>query len=181
MGFIGDTLGSAWDWVANNPDKVARAVETGVELYKVKRALDHGLPAGSAPRGPLVGSGPLFPGQNYAFTGAGSSGGWEDPMQLPQLPQTQLGPYGGQGELPGGNGMAIGSALQTRSPIPGGIALGRGQGLFHTTPAGFRLPNRITLVKDDDSNKLAFFVDAGVPDRWSKISYKKSRHHHHPR
>jgi hypothetical protein len=152
--------------------------------------------------------GPLRPGQVYSPSGSGpltqvqagiggelldlAVGGAIDygvgqavDLAKSYLPEW-MGGYnemGEQGEIfeGGGQSMAITSALQRRSPIPGGVALGQGQGMFHTTPSGYRMPNRITLVKDADSNKLGFFVDAGTPKTWSKISFKKHRHHHHPR
>ncbi len=53
-------------------------------------------------------------------------------------------------------------------------------GLFHTTPSGQRRANRVSLAADE-TGTMGFFVDAGRPTAWSKVSLKKSRprHHHH--
>lgn len=92
-------------------------------------------------------------------------------------------------QLPGVVGGVLGGELVERffgggsamEPTVGGIRVaGRCEGLFHTTPTGKRLPNRISLVTDP-SGAAAFMVNAGRPLTWSKISLKKSRprHHHH--
>lgn len=66
------------------------------------------------------------------------------------------------------------------SRVGGIMRAGRCDGVFHTTPTGKRLPNRVSLV-EDGSGAMAFMVNAGRPLTWSKISLKKSspRHHHH--
>jgi len=100
------------------------------------------------------------------------------PAIIPPLVRQIPGVLGGlaAGELLegffGGNGGA--------SRVGGIMRAGRCDGVFHTTPTGKRLPNRVSLV-EDGSGAMAFMVNAGRPLTWSKISLKKSspRHHHH--
>ncbi len=74
----------------------------------------------------------------------------------------------------------FGSEMVPRAP--GGVYMGGGfEGAFHTTLLGNRRTNKVTLVADPMSGKLAFLVDAGTPSGWSKITIKKRHHHGYPR
>lgn len=59
------------------------------------------------------------------------------------------------------------------------------QSTHHSTPTGQRRPNKVSLIQDPVSGESAFFVHAGQPTAWSKVTIKKPRrchghHHHHP-
>ena len=45
---------------------------------------------------------------------------------------------------------------------------------FHQTPSGKVVPNRVSALEDGEGG-LAFFVHAGCPTAWSKVSLKKAR------
>ncbi len=78
----------------------------------------------------------------------------------------------------GGNGNGNGNGKA------GGVVIaGNAPGFYHTTDSGKRYPNRISFAQDD-SGRSDFFVYAGNPTAWSKVTLKKSRprhHHHRPR
>lgn len=91
---------------------------------------------------------------------------------LPELAAGGAGALLG-GYFGGGNGALV--------PRAGGVIIaGTTPGLYHTTAVGRRLPNRISFAQDE-SGRADFFVHAGNPTQWSRISFKKSkpRHHHH--
>ncbi len=101
-----------------------------------------------------------------------------EPIVLP--PGTiQRAAFPGQQFLP----EFLGGAAELVPRAPGGVYMGGAcEGAFHTTLCGNRRTNKVTLVADPMSGKLAFLVDAGTPSGWSKITLKKPRrhHHHHP-
>lgn len=82
--------------------------------------------------------------------------------------------------LPGGALIPGAGPIFPQVSVRGIRIAGSAPGLFHTTPAGFRRPNRVTLVADPVSGNMAFMVDAGTPKTWSKVTIKSPhRHHHH--
>lgn len=99
----------------------------------------------------------------------------------PFLPQVQsanfLGPVVRQ--LPGLlGGLAAGEAVESfLSPravsarMPGGIAV---NSLFRQTPTGRLSPARVAFMEDGQGGG-AFFVNAGVPKSWSKVTLRKRR------
>lgn len=102
----------------------------------------------------------------------------------PFLPQTagfqtanMLGPVVRQ--LPGLlGGLAAGEAVETlfagramSAKMPGGITV---NSLFRQTPSGRMSPSRVAFMEDGQGGG-AFFVNAGVPKTWSKVTMKKRR------
>jgi len=79
--------------------------------------------------------------------------------------------------LIGGIGGAAGVGLV--GGMNGGIS--GSASLYHTTPMGNRRPNRMSLQADPESGRMDFFVYAGIPTAWSKITLKKPHRHGHPR
>lgn len=103
---------------------------------------------------------------------------------LPQTAQFQtanmLGPIVRQ--LPGLiGGVAAGEAVETlfagramSAKMPGGITV---NSLFRQTPTGRMSPSRVAFMEDGQGGG-AFFVNAGVPKTWSKVTMKKRRSCH---
>ncbi len=115
----------------------------------------------------------LIPGPQPIIVNAGGGGSMPAPGQI-GIPNVDLA-----AGIPG-----IDLQLPFRrelAPSVGAMRIaGTAPGFFHNTPTGQRRPNRVTLAADE-TGRMAFFVDAGRPTAWSKVSLKKSRprHHHH--
>lgn len=108
------------------------------------------------------------------------------PLGLPFLPPTA--------ELPPGPGGVLAPEAQVALPSASGRITGLGvtglraaqsAGLFHTTPAGNRVPNSVTLVMDPASGNLSFMVAAKATGLRTAIKTSNPRtrapHHHHYR
>ena len=82
-------------------------------------------------------------------------------------------------QLPGLlGGLAAGEAVETlfagramSAKMPGGITV---NSLFRQTPTGRMSPSRVAFMEDGQGGG-AFFVNAGVPKTWSKVTMKKRR------
>lgn len=116
-----------------------------------------------APRATLAGSTQMAP------TGSG-------PFTIQQA--AMFGPLARQ--LPGVlGGLAAGEAVDAffggggRGRMPGGIMM---NSLFRQTPSGRMSPARVAFMEDGQGGG-AFFVNAGVPKTWSKVTLKKRRCH----
>jgi len=58
--------------------------------------------------------------------------------------------------------------------------VGKNEDMFHTTPCGHSRPNQITMAAGANG-ELGFFINAGKPKTWSKVSIKKRRCSHRKR
>lgn len=138
--------------------------------------------AGAAPRRRVQTLTPSVPIDRAAFTPANVAtpgfvadetglipgGGMGSPMQL------RLGPAAGViGGAVLGEGIDFVQSLFSRGPSGrvGGVRIGS---LFHQTPSGMVRPNKVSLMDDGNGNS-AFFVHAGVPKTWSKVTLRKPR------
>lgn len=93
-----------------------------------------------------------------------------------------------QGAVGGAVGAAVTDEVMVVNPVPGqqsmevsgvsgvaqrkcGVHMGN---LFHQTPTGRMSANKVSLIPDGQGG-AAFFVNAGCPTAWSKVSIKKPR------
>lgn len=204
MGWLGDTLGGIWEGIGNAAESgsLLAAGKMGVDLYTQKRQMDkmeRQQQRRVIPRA-VQGQwqGPLAPGQEYPVQmhQAGIVGGTMDQLlgttteDLSRYLRSGLEaatravtpdfiePYLGLSEhdhgAAGSDVLPYVPAGRSRAPLPGGIYMGSGDGMFRTTRRGNRVANKITLIKDAQSNKLSFFAHAGAPTAFSKVSLKKS-------
>ena len=102
------------------------------------------------------------------------------PFLPPAMQASLVGPLIRQ--LPGviggvAGGAAVESALDLlplgrgAGRMPGGIAM---NSLFRRTPSGRLSAERVAFMEDGEG-RGAFFVNAGVPKTWSKVTLKKRR------
>ena len=102
----------------------------------------------------------------------------------PFLPQVQQASFAGPiiRQLPSILGGAAGGAVAEQvfsggapalsgARMPGGIAI---NSFFKMTPTGRMSPNRVVFA-EDGQGRGAFFVNAGTPKTWSKVTLKSPR------
>lgn len=85
--------------------------------------------------------------------GGGFGGGGASMQLFPDFPGPMQGPT------------MTGATLDTLGVCPE---------MYHTTPCGNRLPNKVLQQGQD------YWVHAGKPSGWTLVTVKKHRHHHHP-
>lgn len=145
-------------------------------------------PRGVTPtlQGPIPSASSIFnPGGGQLASGAAMQNPFGSGPFLPQVQGANfLGPVVRQ--LPnilGGvaGGVAGSEAIETffggravSARMPGGIAV---NSLFRQTPTGRMSPARVAFMEDGQGGG-AFFVNAGVPKTWSKVTMKKRRSCH---
>ncbi len=108
---------------------------------------------------------------------------------MPQIPTTTGTTVGTDiDQILGGFANLLGVGGNGAVAVPGAPGRSRGiqiggacPGLYHSTPMGRRVPNKVTFMQDPESQRADFYVHAGDPTAWSRVTIKKRHRHGQPR